>query len=354
VLPLLLAATAALAADATSLAPFKRGDVELRHDSQLESMRLVEAGETVGERMTATHHLTLGADFSFAPGAALFVDLPIYFSDRVAFASGREMTFDPNTDSGTYIDASALDIDPFDKPGVQGSGVGGVWVGLHGTPFSQDFARRDRATLLLELAFRTPDKTNFWTADESGKRGAGPGASALRLGMAASTTLRNTEPYTAFAWERVGALSTDVRDETGALLASAMEIDPASSATATVGTETTVWRDADSGGQVSLDFHLDLGYRSWQDIPSGLYLPSVLDASRTVPVTQSDAVFLEGGAGMHYRIIEYVQLGLGGTVGTISPYRIEHPYAVSSGVGTLGWGVHGYLRFRARDPLFDR
>jgi hypothetical protein len=72
-----------------------------------------------------------------------------------------------------------------------------------------------------------------------------------------------------------------------------------------------------------------------------------------VPVTQSDAVFLEGAAGVRYRIIDYVEIGVGGTAGTTSPYRIEHPYDVVAGMGTLAWGVHSYMRFRARDPLFD-
>lgn len=349
----LLIVPAALAADITEIAPFMRGDVELRHDSDVERVRLVEAGELVGMRQASVHTLTVGLDFSFAPGAALYVDLPIYLADRVAFGAGREMTFDPNTDSGTYIDANELTIDPFDKPGPQGSGLGGIWIGLHGTPFSQEFARQDRATLLLEGAIRTPDKTNFWTTDEAGVRGAGPGASAMRLALAASTTIKASQPYTRLSWERVGAITTDVRDDTGALVVSAMEVDPASSATATVGTEVQVWANADSGGQVALDFNLNLGYRSWQDIPSGLYLPSVLEASRTVPVTQSDAVLLEGAAGVRYRIIDYVEIGLGGTVGTTSPYRIEHPYDVVAGMGTLAWGVHSYMRFRARDPLFD-
>ena len=349
----LLMVPAALAADVTEIAPFMRGDVELRHDSDLERVRLVEAGELVGMRQASVHTLTVGLDFSVAPGAALFVDLPIYLGDRVAFGSGREMTFDPNTDSGTYIDANELVIDPFDKPGTQGSGLGGVWVGLHGTPFSESFARRDRATVLLEGGFRTPDKTNFWTTDETGKRGAGPGASAMRLALAASTTVKASQPYARLSWERVGTITTDVRDDTGALVVSAMDIDPASSATATVGTEAQVWSNDEAGSQLSLDFNLSLGYRSWQDIPSGLYLPSVLEASRTVPVTQSDAVFLEGAAGVRYRIIDYVEIGLGGTVGSTSAYRIEHPYDVVAGMGTLAWGVHSYMRVRARDPLFD-
>lgn len=349
----LLTSPTARAAELTDIAPMLRGDVEVRQDSDIEAFRLLEDGEVVARNQSIVHDLVIGVDFSFAPGAAFFVDVPVYLAERVAWSEARQMIFDPNDDSGTMIGGSDIAIDPYQKPGASGSGLGGVWLGLHGTPFNQDFARSDQSTLMLELAWRTPDKSSFWTYGDNGSRGAGPGASALRLHVAGSTTKRWAEPYVYATFVNTGRQTTDVLDESGVVVVTQLEIDPASTFEGGAGVEAVVWKNDETGGKATLDFRGIIGYRSWQDIPSGIYLPNVLDASRTVAVTQSDATWLEARMGVNYRIMAYVQLGAEGSVGTTSPFRVEHPYDITTGIGSLGWGVHSYLRFRARDPLFD-
>ena len=340
---------AAEAAEVTEIAPMMRGDAEVREDSGAERTRLVEQGETVANRNVAAHVVTVGLDFSVGPGVGIWLDVPIYAGESVGFTNAREMIFDPDLDTGTMLGATALSEDPFRN----GSGVGGVWLGLHGTPFSQDFERGDKATWLVEFGFRTPDQTNFWTTGESGKRGAGPGASAWRLHTAASTTHRWAEPYLFGTAVLSNTVTVDVVDDTGATVATAMEVTPSDTVDIGAGVEAKVWENVEDGSRVHLDFRGTFGYRSWQDIPSGVYLPTILDASRSVRVTQTESTFIKGTLGAHYRILKYAQVGVTGGVGTVSPYRIEHPYEIATGVGGLTWEVHSYVRFRARDPLFD-
>ena len=53
------------------------------------------------------------------------------------------------------------------------------------------------------------------------------------------------------------------------------------------------------------------------------------------------------------RFTDYVQLNIGGDVGTTTPRQVEHAYPISTGLGTINWQVHSALKFRARDTFVE-
>lgn len=337
-------------AELTEMPPALRGDLGLRFDTHTQHDRLAEGDEIVGRRQISTTALTIGGQFSVIDGAGLFFDIPRY-TDRTRYSEANLMAFDPLNDSGTMTGTSALDADSL---GLSGKGFGGTWIGLSGAPLHEAlFADRgDMISWKIDAAYRFADKTPFWTySTEKQLRGAGPGASAFRLRTAASTTHRNTQPYIAADLIRTRAQELDIVDESGDTLISGAQVTPSSSADVSTGAEVFVWRDAETRSQISLDFRTSFGYRSFQTLPSGLYLPSVLDASRTVLSQMQEQTYLDLGFGVNSRIYDYAQLNVGAEVGTVSPHRIEHLYSIATAPGSLAWQLHVELRFRARDPL---
>ena len=356
-IPIFVLTGSARAAEVTELAPMLRGDLDLRYNFDTDSSRLVEAGEEVGKRVLAAHQLTYAGEFSFIKGAGVFFEIPHPVSQTITFPDAHEMSIDADfgagKEAGTMIGSDELST----PPEVKGSGIGGTWVGLRGTPFSEElFQRRgDRVSWLLEVGYRFKDKSNFWTLNDSGNRGAGDGAPAFRLNAAFSTTYRANQPYLTVGLVRTGRIDVDVADADGTTVATGLIIRPASVYDLGVGTELLAgeYDAGETKGQVKLDFNLHFGYRSWQDIPSGIYLPSILDLTRSIAVTESEYAYAKGGLGVNWRIVEYAQLNVAGDVGTATPQRIEHPYPVDTAMGNVEWGIHTVLRFRARDPLFE-
>ena len=345
---LLLLPSLAGAAEVTELAPQYRGDVGFKFDSYTQYDRLVEDEAQVGKRQLRNNQLTIHGGFSFLQGAGLFFEIPRY-AERISYSEANSMAFDPNSDSGSMLGTDTLS----DVAGLEGAGFGGTWIGLRGAPLHEElFAHRgDRSSWLFEVGYRFADKSHLWALDGD-QRGAGPGASAYRLHGAFSTTHRASRPYITATFLQSGRLTSDVTDETGTLI-SAAEIQPASRMDLRTGSELFLWSDEASGSQISLDLSASLGYRGWQTIPSGTYLPSILDASQGVLILESEVTALDLGLGLNARIMEYAQLNIGGEIGTVSPQRIEHLYSVETAPGSLDWQLHVEARFRARDPLFD-
>lgn len=340
---LILASQAAWSAEATEIAPWLRGDVDFGYTMNAESARLLEGDTQVGKRKIAENLVTIGGNFTFAPGAALFFEVPWYAGTKVSYADATDMAIDPTTDSGTMVDTDVLDP----QPEVYGQGAGGAWLGLRGTPFSETlFADRgDKVTWLVEVGYRFQDKSSFWTSDSAGQRGAGPGAAAFRLATAFSTTIKWNQPYVELSMTRTVPMR--VIDDTG--LQADQIIQPSSSYDLVAGTEIVAVSRESSGARFAIDLRSGFGVRSWQDIPSGTYLPSVLDVSSTLTATESEHTYVNGGLELKYRVMEWVQLDLGAGVGTIMPHQVEHFYPVSTGMGTLTWSVGTELTLRGRD-----
>ncbi len=349
---LLLLLPMSQAAELTELAPMFRGDVAVRYDLDGEAARLLEGGEQVGRRNITDHVVTWTGSFSFYEGVSAFFEIPHYAAQKVTYPEASQMAFDPAVDAGTMLGTPAI----ADPAGIRGSGVGGTWWGFRGTPLSETLwgDRGDRTTWMLEAAYRFKDKTNLWTYGPRGTRGAGPGAPAFRLGTTISTTKGEAQPYLKVQWTRTGRINTDIVDEDERVVARGVELRPASELDLGLGTELQVAEYGEQGAQVALDFRGTFSYRSWQDIPSGIYLPDVLEASKSQVATESETASVLGQFGVNWRFHEYVQLNVAGEVGTNTPRRAEHFYPVSTGMGSVLWGVTTNLRFRLRDPMFDR
>lgn len=319
------------AAEVTSIPPWLRGDAAIGYTYGHLSGTLVEEGERVGSRAWEEHLLTWSGAFAAAPGAAVFFEVPQVLHSRLAFPEANEMVFDPTQERGTMLGTDPLaGIEP-----TEGSAVGGVWLGVRGTPFSEDFEKRPaRATWLLEAALRTRNDDHFWQVTD-GERGAGPGGSGLRLHTAFSTTHYVSEPYVAFTWERNGAYTADLLAEDGSVLAPGVELEAADAITVRAGTELVAQEDEDTHSRFAVDLRLAWGYRTWQTVPSGVLLPSVLSTSRSIPVTEGEYTWVQPGIGFYYRMFQYMQLDVLADVAWIAPHRLEHPYPVLTGGDTL-------------------
>ena len=224
------------------------------------------------------------------------------------------------------------DADP-DPPTISGAGPGGTWIGVKGTPFSQTLfpERPDRMTTLLELGYRFSDWTNFYTTSDQGSRGGGPGSAAWRASAAFSTTHHHADPYLKFTYEHDQAMVEDVKDDTGAVLVSDATVNPADNLETLLGAELRTYENETSGAALDFDFFVRAGYTTWQDVPSGIYLPSVMASSDGQVVTQSDMLYARGGVGVDWQVMEYLEWDVAGEAGTRSGHRLEYPYDVSTG-----------------------
>jgi hypothetical protein len=343
--PLLPLASAAVV---TEIPPFLRGDIQIAYTYEQLSGSLVERADQgdveVGQRTLADHMLRYGVAFSVAPGVAVFADLPHYVSSRVSYGSYSDMVYDPGTGSGTYIGTTP------GTPGdlVSGAGLGGIWFGVRGTPFSEAFtSRNSKTTWLLEGAIRTGDKSSFWTVNEDGKRGAGPGGTAARLHTAFSTTVGRTAPYVAGTYVGEGKQTVTLVTPNGTAYEGA-EIDPANHGDLKIGVEVLTGRNPANGALFVFDLHLGVSYDAWAQLPSGFYLPKVLEASEGGVVQQAEQLEGGGGLGATWRPFENMQIGVVGDVAYHLPQRLEYPYPVYTGGETLDvtFGSTLGVRFR--------
>ncbi|HND33665.1 MAG TPA: hypothetical protein PLA94_26885, partial [Myxococcota bacterium] len=175
---LLFLLPSALSATPTELPPFLRGDISIGYAYDRLSGGLQERlrygtcndddGEPctldVGNRAIQDHQMSYGLTFGAYNGLALHLELPHYVNSSVNYANTGEMLFDAATGSGTYKGA---DLPEGTVQGYKGAGIGGMWIEIAGTPFSESFTgRNNKATWLLAGAVRTPDGTDHWTFQE--------------------------------------------------------------------------------------------------------------------------------------------------------------------------------------------
>ena len=194
------------------------------------------------------------------------------------------------------------------------------------------------------MGYRFRDKSSLWTTDGT-NRGAGPGSAAFQLKTAFSTTIGWSQPYLTLGMLRTVPLR-DI-DNTG--LQADQIIQTSSSLDMTAGTEIVAISRDSSGARFAIDLHGNFGLRSWEDIPSGVMLPSILDASSTLVATEGEHSYVNGGLALRYRVFEWVQLDVGGDLGMVMPYQVEHFYPVSTGMGTVAWSMGTRLTVRGRD-----
>jgi len=348
-LPLLLASglSAAHAAEVTDLPQPLRGMAALDYSVTGDATRLVEGDTQVGARQERSHTLSLQGAFSPVQGVALAFSLPYVVDQRLSWSMAQQMSFDPILGMGSMVGTDPIDPPPVEK----GHGLAGPLLAVQLTPFNADLFHNGfhRTTWLLEGGFRFQDKSSFFAERDDGSRGAGPGGAALHLRTAFSTTRQQARPYVQASFDRAFTVATDLRDADHAVVVAGAPVRPASRLDFRVGAEVPVKTGPELA--VSLDVRGRFGYRSWQDIPSGLYLPDVLAASREVLVTQGEALHATGGLGLQLRFPGTADLLVGGDCGVESPYRVEHPYRVRTDLGTVVWQAHLAVRVWIDDKI---
>ncbi|MCB9746354.1 MAG: hypothetical protein H6740_27505 [Alphaproteobacteria bacterium] len=334
---LLLSLSSATAAEVTEVPPWLRGDVNIAYDVNVVtgSLNEVVEGEStkVGRLTSDDHVLRLGAVFAPAPAVALYFDVPIYLRSGLTFQDAQEMTFDPLEGRGSMAYGDTLS----EQPQLLGKGPGGVWFGARGQPFSESFfeGRGNRATWLIDVGFRTADATNFYT-EVDGARGGGNGASAFRLRNAFSTTKGVSQPYLQATWTRYGTVSVDLTDSKGQVVSSGALVAPADRFDVLAGVQVRAAENPTNGSSFDFDFRLGFDYNTPADLPSGLYLPSVLSSTEGTLISQSEYSTASAGLGLYWRMFTYVQLDLRADMAYVLPHRLEHPYAIYTGEDTLG------------------
>ncbi len=346
----------ASAATVTDLPPFLRGDVSVGYTfdrlqgSLSQHSFLSEEDEDVADRQVNGHVMHYGLAFGVAPGTALFVDVPHTVYQSVEVQGWSKMVYDPATETGSYAGTVTED----DATVAKGNGVHGAWIGVKGTPFSEAFtSRRNRFTLLLEGAVRTPgDGAWFVVRDPSdsdglGTHGAGPGGVGLRAAMTVSARHKRHEPYMRLVVEDNLPVTLDILDDDGTVLFKNAELDPANTVDAAVGAEFITGENANSGARSAVDLHLAAHWSSYQDVPTGVELPSVL-LPDTGLVQQAESFELGGGVGLDVRFMKYLQWQLHGEVRYHLAQRIESPYPVYTGGDTIRIVAGTTLTIRVR------
>jgi hypothetical protein len=338
----------AAAASVTELPTKFRGDVTLGYAYDRLAGPLVETpleGDPVeiATRAVQDHQLRYGFTFAAGPGIAVYAEIPHSVGNSVNYTSPRTMVYEPTSQSGTYVGTNV----GADGAAIEGKGVSGVWLGIKGTPWNEEFRTRNGVTWLVEGALRTPDSSNLWTVT-NGTRGAGPGGTAYRLHSAWSQTNGASSPYLAVTWTHENLLSVDTFAQDGTQLASGVQVDPADSLRIRFGTQNTASSNEASGALLRFDLRATVDYASDARVPGGIFLPNTLATTEGQSVQAAES--LEGGAGLAilWRPMTYLEMNLHGDAAARLPQRIEHPYPVRTGWDTLHANVGLDMTVRVR------
>ncbi|RME22346.1 MAG: hypothetical protein D6798_16015, partial [Deltaproteobacteria bacterium] len=278
---------------------------------------------------------------------ALGLELPVVLDERLAWSEAHEMVFDPTLDNGSMLGTPSIEPPPV----VHGGGLAGPLLLVRVAPFHSRLLpdRGIRTSWVLEAGYRFQDRSNFHRVTDDGRRGGGPGADALHLRSAWSTHRRSNHPYLDLSFDRAFSVPVPLRDADGTILTAGAPVHPANRLDARVGTEFFPVQRHDLA--LAVDLSARAGYRSWQDIPSGLYLPDVLATSRSVLVTQGDALSLTGGLGLLVSSPDRIDVRLHGEVGAETPYQVEHPYDIYTAPGSVVWRAGLTVRAWLNDDL---
>ncbi len=334
VLAVVLGSTAS-AADVTDLAPALGLMGTLRYAGSALDGSLVEQETVVAGRQIQRHDLDLGLEFAPAEGVALTLDLALTPSLTFTYPDARPMIIEPEDGSGSYL-AGTPGVEPVQ---VKAGGLTGFWIGAAFSPFNERYAKGQQSTWRLDLALRTPSAgRNLWTATD-GKRGTAPGSLGLKVAGAFSTDLGAGTPWLQAVYVSEGKATVDVVDEAGNAWAQDLELNPASVLQTRFGVAVNAYEDVDTGAAFDLDLYLGGEYRTWEDVTSGVYLPNVLDGGRAIDVTTGDNLAGTAGLALDGAVNEYFQIRTGAEFTYRTPYRLEHPYEVTTSADTwqIGW-----------------
>lgn len=320
----------ASAASVTELPAALHGAVDLDYGGSVLWGSLEEAGDRIAQRRLSQHTLTTYAEFSPLTGIAVTLALPTTLSWSQRWTDAHEVRYDPASEQGTFLGGADLaEMEP-----MRASGGDGLWIGLAGAPFSESLYKESLVTWRLEAAARvaSPSRT-FWSDGPDG-RGMSPGGGATRVAAAFSTRRGVSNPYLRLAWQRERPVVLDITDATGQVLASQVEVTPASAVLGRGGVELRI-AEQPGGDRAVLDLSLTYGYVSGAELPSGLFLPEVLPMTSGKIQSSGDYLTLEAGLAVDAVAYRVVHLRVGGAARSQSPHRLEAAYPVFTGFDTI-------------------
>jgi hypothetical protein len=320
------------AAEITTLPQAMGGEVSLTYQTDQARLPLEESGESVGKVGVHDHLVTLSLAFSVLNDLSVRVEIPGYVLSRVSYEDSHLMAWDPTEETGSLLSGADESF-----PSIDGKGPGGSWFSLLGRPLSE--ARGHQATWLLEVGLRNRTKQNFWT-ENGDKRGAGPGAAAQRLVATFATIRGPASPYLQMRLLRQGAIDVELAN-------GKVTIEPEQSATLSAGSEFFHYENTEKGMRISSDYRVAFGYHSDAHLPSGLLIPDVLPSSAGQAINQGEYTSLQSSAGLNWQFTPEIKAQLNGSLGWLSPTRLEHPYPIYTD-NSLTWGISTTVTYLVR------
>ncbi len=335
----------ASASSETEMPPALGVDLSLGYEAEVEWAGLEEDGPDgtarVGERRDIRHDLAFRASFAPVDGVAFTFGVDGLAWRGIRYPSAREMLLDPAGNKGTSLPGEPLEAPP--EP--TGSGLEGLWFGVAFQPYAERYARQHEVTWRLDLAFRTAPTSSFFEVNEQGRRGAGVGGPTFLARAAFSREHQTTSPYMVARWSLQTRRQVAVPDGDGGT--SEIQVDPGQRLDVRGGIEIRL-SSPEASARVDLDLHAGLGYRSPAQVPSGVFLPDVLDLTAGTPVTRAERLGWHIGAGFDMDLAPAVSLNLWSRAFWALPWRIEGPYPVRTTLGTARAGFGAELVTRIR------
>ena len=173
----------------------------------------------------------------------------------------------------------------------------------------------------IDLGMKTSDDTNIYTG-EADSHGAGDGGLAKRATLAWSTTLNTAQPYFRTAFTNHGSTTAN-----GLKVENARELD------VDTGVEVTTFSNTETGAWFALDLRTGFTYRSPAQVPSGVWLPSIMTSTENTLVTQSEYSTVSAGLGFRWQMFKYARLDVASDVGWVIPHQLESAYPVHTEIG---------------------
>ncbi len=320
-----------------------QGDVAINHHFGVRTDSIYQEDQMVGSRSHQRNNTQLLMKIGLVDFMSADVVLPIG-SESIAFEGVYEMKYDPLSQTGSYLDTPAIQDVVRSGKGLEGTELALNFYPFHTKIYSN---RGDAGNWQMGLVYRMKDKTNLFTVTPDGQRGSGIGASGFGIQTAFSNKSKNVEPYLVMKAIRSNSFDAEMRGDDGTLYSNGETFSPAHTVDIRGGTELYLLDDVALASYITLDLFGEYRYQSFQAIPSGIYLPSVLESTQDTIITQTELVSIQGGVGTNIQLNSLYGFRLFGQAGFASPQRIEHIYEVST-QGSFQWGVFSEIRFRYR------
>ena len=133
---------------------------------------IYQEDKLVGDRSLSQHTSSLVMRVGLVDFMSADIRLPIG-SEKLSFSNIYEMKYDPLSQTGSYLDTPGIEDITRTGNGLQGTELALNFYPFHTKIYSN---RGDIGNWQMGVVYRTGDKSNFYTVDDSGARGSGIGA----------------------------------------------------------------------------------------------------------------------------------------------------------------------------------